>query len=190
MVFSIEGRIFNLSVLHDLLKDEFEEGFKYLTQEGNSLQVHHNLQTQELIDQATIIISNHLDNYSSSFDYIFNATKVNQQESINFGQILLHDWMRKNTLEGMSIKQSLWVFSRFEDFSIQCDFGSRKVDIFKMFQSGAIPTVYFCLLQVEPDPMTEDYHWVTQERMDWVLNKIKEFLGEDMANYIENLNHD
>jgi hypothetical protein len=138
----------------------------------------------EEIDQLVI---DHQNNTQTSFDFILEASRTNQQEAITFGQGLLHDWMRKNVIEGMSIKQSLWVFSRFEDFYIDSDWGSRKVDVFKMFQAGAMPTVYYCLLQVTPDPMTEDYHWITEARMEWILLRVRAYIGEGMANYIESL---
>jgi hypothetical protein len=142
----------------------------------------------EEIDQ---LVTEHQTNTPTSFDFILEVSRTNQQDAIAFGQGLLHDWMRKNVIEGMSIKQSLWVFSRFEDFHVTCDFGSRKVDIFKMFQSGAMPTVYYCLLQVIPDPMTENYHWVTEARMEWILLRIRAHIGEGMASYVESLiSHD
>lgn len=133
------------------------------------------------------LITDHSNTFFTSFDYIFESTKTTQQQNIQFGQSLLHDWMRKNTLDGMTVKQSLWVFSRFEEFEIQCDFGNKRVDLFKMFYSGALPTVYFALLQVTPDSMTEDHHWLTQERLDWVKDRVRNHIGEGMANYIEQL---
>jgi hypothetical protein len=81
----------------------------------------------------------------------------------------------------------LWVFSRFEEFQISAAFGTKHVDIFKMFYSGAIPTVYYCILRVAPDPMTESYHWLTQARLDWVKGKLEEYLGAGMSAYIQSL---
>lgn len=136
------------------------------------------------------LVENHSQNYTSSFEFTMAMSRTSQEVNLNFGNQLLNDWMRKNIIEGMNIKQSLWVFSRFEDFYIDCDFGSRKVDIFKMFRSGAIPTAYFCLLQVDVDPMTEDYHWITQERIDWVLSQIEDYLDNQspgMTDYIKSL---
>lgn len=144
------------------------------------------LTTSEL-DELNTIITDHT-NYPNTFDYQLDLSRSNQYESISFGRKLLHDWMRKNTLEGMTVKQSLWVFSRFETFTINCDFGVRHVDIFKMFYAGALPTAYYCLLQVDPDPMTESYHWLTQEKIDWFKNQVRAYLGDSMANYIEGLN--
>ena len=116
-----------------------------------------------------------------------NNYESDQQASINFTQSLLREWMLQNTLEGMSIIQSCWVFSRFENIELTFPFGSKKVDLFKMFMSGAIPTLYYCLLKVQPDNMSESYHWVTQARLDWVKTRLETHLGTTTANYIKSL---
>lgn len=118
---------------------------------------------------------------------IMQITSSEQESAIVFSHKLLRDWMRKNTIEGMTIEQSLWVFSRFEDFTIEINGTNKKVDLFKMFQSGALPTLYYCLLKIEPDPMTESFHWITQPRIDWVKNEIATWLGNSMASYIGSL---
>lgn len=133
------------------------------------------------------LVSNHAQNFANSTDYQFLVTKNSQQANINFGQNLLHDWMRKNTLEGMTVAQSLWVFARFETFTITMPWGSSHVDLFKMFYAGAIPTVYYCILRVVPDDMTESYHWLNQTRLDWVKEKLEEHLGAGMVAYIQSL---
>ena len=121
------------------------------------------------------------------FKLLMASTQPDQESALIFTTKLLKDWMRKNTIEGMSIQQSVWVFSRFEEFTVVINGQTRKVDIFKMFSSGAIPTLFYCLLKVQPDPMTEPYHWVTQERINWVLNELETWLGPSVSGYIRTL---
>ena len=116
-----------------------------------------------------------------------DATRADQEAAVNFTRSLLLDWMRQNTLEGISLQQSLWVFSRFETFEISAPWGSSRVDIFKMFNSGAIPTLYYCLCKVQPDSMLEQYHWLTQARIDWVKDRIASHIGAGMASYLSSL---
>jgi hypothetical protein len=180
---------YNANLLEKKIKEQsYGSTYLNLSSIGNQLTL---IFSEELAiadkEHLDDLMIDHSENFLSSFDFIFESSRVNQQENINFGQTLLYDWMRMNILEGMSVKQSLWVFSRFEDFEVSCDFGNKKVDIFKMFQSGAIPTVYYCILQVEPDPMTEDYHWITTERMQWVKDRVVAHIGPGMAAYIESL---
>ena len=182
---------YNAEILEKAIKEQ-SYGSKYhsITGLGNQLTLNFASElSAEDKDHLDNLVFDHGANFLSSFDYIFQTTANTQEQNINFGKQLLHDWMRKNTLEGMNVKQSLWVFSRFEQFTISCDFGEKHVDLFKMFQSGALPTVYYCILQVQPDTMTEDYHWLTQERLDWVKEKIEAHLGNGMATHIQSLNN-
>jgi hypothetical protein len=113
--------------------------------------------------------------------------KNTQQQNIEFGQQLLQDWMRKNSLEGMTIDQSLWVFSRFEALYLDLPWGNSRIDLFKLFQAGALPTLYYCLFKITPDDMTESYHWVTSERIDWVKERVANHIGAGMTAYIQQI---
>jgi hypothetical protein len=186
MNFTITGSL-NTDILHSQLKALLGGKFYGLSQSNNTISLNTDILTEQEQDGAAAVINAHFSTAHTTFDFIFEASKQTQQANISFGQNLLHDWMRKNVLEGMSIKQSLWVFARFEDFKINCDFGEKHVDLFKMFQSGAIPTVYFCILQIQPDDMTQPYHWLTQERLDWVKEKIELHIGQGMASYVQSL---
>jgi hypothetical protein len=118
---------------------------------------------------------------------ILESSRPDQEAAIEFSQQLLRDWMRQNTIEGMNIYQSLWMFTRFESSMYTLPWGSVHVDIFKMFQSGAVPTLYYILLRIQPDPMTMPYHWLTQARIDWVKNKISAYIGPDVTASIQAL---
>lgn len=118
---------------------------------------------------------------------IVDSTDSDQKAGMEFSQNLLREWMRRNSIEGMNIPQSLWVFSRFEEFTVVIDGQNKHIDMFKMFQAGALPTLYYCLLKIVPDDMSKPYHWVTQARVDWVKNKIAAFIGPQTAGYIQTL---
>jgi hypothetical protein len=182
---------YNAEILEKAIKEQsYGSEYQSITGLGNQLAlIFENELSTEDKDHLDNLVSDHGANFLSSFDYILQTTANTQEQNINFGKQLLHDWMRRNTLEGINIMQSLWVFSRFEEFTVSCDFGQKHVDLFKMFQSGALPTVYYCLLQVEPDPMTEDYHWLTAERLEWVKEKVEAYLGNGTITYIQSLNN-
>lgn len=119
---------------------------------------------------------------------VLETTKADQEAAIQFTRQLLHDWMRQNTIEGMNLQQSLWMFSRFEGVTISTPWNTaQSIDLFKMLYVGAVPTVYYCLLRVQPDDMTQPYHWLTQARIDWFKSRIEEYIGADTAAYIGSL---
>jgi hypothetical protein len=177
----------DLETLDTLLRDTFEQ---YLGANSDTASVTIFFSSPlplEEEQELSNIVHTHSSSFSSSFEYLMNSSAKSQEQNMTFGRTLLHDFMRKNILEGMNISQSLWVFSRFEAFEVSTSFGSKRVDLFKMFQSGAIPTVYFCILQVSPDSMEEGYHWITADRLEWVKVRLREFLGQGMSSYIESL---
>jgi hypothetical protein len=172
-------------ILDRELKVQYPDNYSSLDYGSSNLTLRFSNSVDNQVLQAAI--TTHSNTYKNSFDYIFEHSMQTQEAAINFGRQLLHDWMRKNTLEGMSVKQSLWVFSRFESFTLQTEFGQKHVDLFKMFYAGAIPTVYYTILRVVPDDMTQSYHWLNQARLDWVKDRIKEYLSPQMISYLENL---
>jgi hypothetical protein len=118
---------------------------------------------------------------------VLEATRPDQDAAVDFSTQLLRDWMRQNTIDGMNIYQSLWMFSRFESLQIQFPWGPAHVDLFKMFQSGAVPTLYYVLLRTQPDVMDQPQHWLTQARIDWVKSRVAEYLGPQVAAAIQSL---
>jgi hypothetical protein len=180
---------YNAMILQSAIKSQtYGSLYSSLCGLGNQLELHFTQALSETDKQhLDNLIAQHGGTFQSSFDYMFQASINSQEQNINFGRTLLHDWMRRNTLEGMNISQSLHVFSRFEDFYVNFGNGPKKVDLFKMFYSGAIPTIYFSLLQVAPDSMVESYHWLTQERLDWVKNQVANYLGANMVAYIHSI---
>ena len=181
------------NVVLDILSDQIKGSiigslFSHVTYENGVVTVNftQTLDTNQ-IQTLTTLVSDHANNLNQSFDYIFYSSRNTQEQNINFGRTLLHDWMRRNTLEGMSVQQSLHVFSRFEDFFVNFGHGPVKVDLFKMFYAGAMPTVYYCILQIQPDAMTESYHWLTQARLDWVKEQVESYLGAGMTAYIQSI---
>jgi hypothetical protein len=111
-----------------------------------------------------------------------------QESAIIFCQELLKKMIRKNVSEGINIVQSSWAFSRFENYKfVLNDETEIKIDLFKLFESGAIHTLYYHLLRIEPDDMSKAYHWFTVERLSFIKNKIKTWLGEEVSTYIETL---
>ena len=178
----------NIEILDKDIKAIFGAKYLYLSALGTNVSFYFTeLLNETEYAQFDAAIISHDANISSSFDYQLAMAQTSQDENISFARDLLSTWIRKNTLEGMSIPQSLWVFSRFETFNVPTPNGNWRVDLFKMFNTGALPTLYYCMLRIQPDDMTQTYHWLTQTRLDWVKTKIEERLGSGMINYINSL---
>jgi hypothetical protein len=115
------------------------------------------------------------------------TTVYDQQAAIDFCASLMNEFVRNNTNEGMTIDQSLYLFTKLSCFPMARPWGEVEVDLSLLFERGAVPTLYFVLLRLTPDDMTQPYHWLTQERIDWMKSKIEEFIGSGMASYIQSM---
>jgi hypothetical protein len=105
---------------------------------------------------------------------------------IIFANNLLKEWIIKSNLNNISIEQKLWTYSRLENFSLKFNEVTIKLNLIKLFQLGEIETLYYCLLKLEPDPMTENFHFIKQEDIDWLTSKIESWIGHERANSIKN----
>lgn len=180
---------YSTSILHNTIKQaSFGNLFDGLSGSGTTVTMHF---TQALDvnqkDTLDTLVANHAATVTGTFDYQFEISRNTQESNIEFSRNLLNDWIRKNTLEGMNVTQSLWVFTRFENVELNFTFGTKKVDIFKMFYAGALPTAYYCLLRLQPDDMTQTYHWITQDRLNWVKSRMEAKLGAGMTAYLQSL---
>lgn len=173
---------------HKIQESTLATNYAGLSSEGMDVIVRFSvaLTAQEQTDLNTLV-SDHDNNGSTDQYYQLMNSQSSQAASISFGDKLMHDWMRQNQLEGITIEQSAWVFSRFEEYQVNFGAGLKHIDMFKLFASGAIPTAYYAILGVAPDDMTQSYHWLTQARLDWVKSQMEDYLGAGMAAYIQNL---
>ena len=133
------------------------------------------------------LVADHDNNGSTDQHYQIMNSQASQAASIAFGDKLLHDWMRQNQVEGITIEQSAWVFSRFEEYQVNFGAGLKHIDMIKLLLNGAIPTAYYSILGVAPDDMTQPYHWLTQARVDWFKSQMEDYLGADTVASIQAL---
>lgn len=81
---------------------------------------------------------------------------------------------------GIQDYQGIWVYHRFRKTSLTIpELGmTAEVSIPDLIAPFAdVGAIYFIFSQMQPDDMTEPYHWLSQERIDSIRNKIGVFLG-------------
>jgi len=81
------------------------------------------------------------------------------------GQQVVSWFMGRNSVDGINNAQSKHVVQKAGEITT-------------FLNSGAIPDALAALATLTPDDMTESYHWLSQERIDLVLNDINTLLGE------------
>ena len=100
--------------------------------------------------------------------------------SKEFGSLLILSFKRKNVSEGINIFQAIHLHERLRNWQVvlpEANGGTKYVDLMNMILSGDIETACVCLQYGVADQMDKHWHWVTQERIDWVVNQMKAWLG-------------
>lgn len=102
------------------------------------------------------------------------------QQNKEFADDMMQRLKEKNIAEGLdTIDKSAWVHHRLRkvDYTMDDTVTVIQLDVLNLVVSGDIETADKVLGQISPDDMTEDYHWLTQARIDWIRNEIRTYLG-------------
>jgi len=96
---------------------------------------------------------------------------------IEWAKSLMAEFKQKNIDEGINAAQALWLHHRIRAW--ECTFSgvNYTVDIVNMAASGDITTSCLALIYGTPDDMTQPYHWLSAERLAWLVAQMKAYLG-------------
>jgi hypothetical protein len=122
-------------------------------------------------------------------EYLSNGSYVaDLQARREFGSKLMLAFKQKNLAEGIQWYQAMHLHGRMRDWQVTMpsalltamggvpDPGIR-VDMVNIIVAGDIETASLCLTYGTPDAMTSPFHWISQERMDWMNTQLKAWLG-------------
>lgn len=156
----------------EITTDGSVQNFEGLTLDGDTLSV----LGSSLINETNLnaVISSHTPDYTTL--YVKNTVQQNKA----FADQMMQRLKEKNILEGLSsIDQSAWVHHRLRKVDYTMDDGVTiiQLDVLNLVVSGDIETADKILGQIAADDMTETYHWLNQDRIDWIRNEIRTYLG-------------
>lgn len=119
------------------------------------------------------LVNNHSPNH------IVITLKKTVKENKEFSDQLMQALKEKNLIEGLSsIDQAAWVHHKLRkvDYTLSDEETVVQIDVLNLVISGDIETADQVLSQIVPDDMSEPYHWLSQERINWIRNQIRGFL--------------
>lgn len=163
----------NVNQLHAEIRfSGFVDGFEGLLADDLTLII----LGDEIVDEFALdsLVLNHETNYQ----LLFIEGSVVQNKA--FADDLIQRFKKKNLSEGLSsIDQAAWVHHRLRkmDYTLSDNQTVIQLDVLNLVVSGDIETAFFCLGQLEPDSMNEEYHFLSQERIDWLRSEIAQYLG-------------
>jgi len=116
-------------------------------------------------------------------DYLSNSGyKADNQARKDFGENLMLAFKQKNISEGIQWYQALWLHSRIREWKVTLPpaLGGAVmyVDLINMLTvSGDIETTCLAIMYGEPDDMSSPLHWCSGERLTWLSDQMKAWLG-------------
>lgn len=99
------------------------------------------------------------------------------RERKEFADSMLEKFKKKNINEGITAAQGMWMHQLLRAY--QCTFQGeqRTLDIMNLAVSGDLEIACLALIYGQTDDMSEPYHWMSEERKQWLINELKTFLG-------------
>lgn len=102
----------------------------------------------------------------------------NYRAGVEFARNLFMQFKQKNKDEGINGSQAIWMHHRVRAIDVYFPgMIQTKQDIINMGASGDIETACLCLIYCVPDDMSESYHWLSADRVLWLVNNMKLHLG-------------
>lgn len=116
------------------------------------------------------------EDYLSNSGYL--ADNVARRE---FGQKLMLAFKIKNISEGVQWYQAIHMHARLRAWNVnmpQALGGTvETVDCLNMILAGDIETACLSAMYGTPDDMSSPLHWLSAERVNWLIGEMKTFLG-------------
>lgn len=111
--------------------------------------------------------------------YPVNNGQIGDYNSnVQFAKNLFMEFKQKNKDEGITGPQALWMHHRVRSLIVSFpNMPETNQDIINMGASGDIETACLALMYCVPDDMTQPYHWLNQERINWLVSAMKTHLG-------------
>lgn len=145
------------------------QNFSGVTQDSENLAVH----GESLLNEATLdsVVASHVN----------NATEWQIYYSIldrkRFCEELMEDFKKSNIMSSITPSQAFWVHQRMREHTFTYGGTSFTIDLLNLVISGDVEIGCIAMMQFLPDSMELTHHFFTQERIDWLVNKMKAYLG-------------
>ena len=99
------------------------------------------------------------------------------QDRKEFCISLLEEFKTKNVIEGIGAPQGLWLHHRLRALPVTYQGVAMTIDLLNITLSGDIELGTLALMNTAPDDMSQTYHWLSAERLGWLIGKLIAYLG-------------
>lgn len=117
------------------------------------------------------------------------ASKADHLSRTEWLRELMVEYKQKNIDENIQWYQAFWLQSRVKNWKVNYPSAlisalnlpeeqqSVYVDLPNMASTGDVETLCLALMYGEVDDMTSPLHWITEERLNWMITQLKGFLN-------------
>jgi hypothetical protein len=137
--------------------------------------------------QIITLINDFINRTSAYEDWYYSPEQVAARQQYNtsilikarkeYADDLLERFKNRNISQGISLKQGFHMHSRMRALDITISGSSYTLDIMNMAVSGDIELACVALQYCSADDMSSSDHWLNTERISWLVNDMKAFLG-------------
>lgn len=121
-------------------------------------------------------------------EYVSNSSyKADLNARREFGSNLMLAFKQKNISEGIQWYQALWLHHRMRNWQVNMPSAlltalgvsdpGMTVDLVNIIVAGDIETASLALTYGIADDMTSPFHWGSAERIGWMNDQMKRWLG-------------
>jgi len=99
------------------------------------------------------------------------------QANIDWAKGLMAEFKQQNIDDGINALQALWLHQRIKGWSCTVSGVTFTIDLLNMVVAGDIQTACIALEYGAADDMSQPYHWLNTDRINWLISEMKSFLG-------------
>jgi hypothetical protein len=99
------------------------------------------------------------------------------EANLLFAKKLFASFRKKNVTDGINLAQAFWVNQRFSAWSVSYGGNSYTLNIFGMVIGGAVDQACVALMSGSADDMSLPKHFLTQDRLNYLITEMKLHLG-------------
>jgi hypothetical protein len=140
---------------------------------------------QVLSDEAFLAYKDaHDEDYNDWYNSPEQVAKRNSYSSSiliktrkEYSENLMERFKAKNISEGINAVQAMHMHDRLRALPVTFSSQSFTLDILNMAISGDVEVACLSLMSCTADDMSLPKHWLSQARINWLVNDMKTFLG-------------
>lgn len=105
------------------------------------------------------------------------SLKITIVQRKSYAEDLIERFKFKNVSEGINALQAMYMHHKMRALSVTFYSVPMTLDLMNMVVSGDIEVACLSLMSCTPDDMSQPFHWLNEDRINWLVTDMKSYLG-------------